>query len=148
MPQFVLPRGDRKRALLLAVSVLENLDEDAAWRVTIEPAKATRTLSQNAYLFGVCYKMISEATGYELDEVHEYCLGQHFGWRIKRVPKKPSNPQGKESIPLRTTTTNEAGKRSMLNTRQFSDYVDDVQRFAAKTLSIVIPDPDPSLRKR
>lgn len=141
MPSFILPRGPRERALPLAHTVLAGLDEGAAWRVTIEPVKSTRTLAQNAYLFGVCYKMISEATGYELQEVHEYCLGQHFGWVDKKVPKRPSNRHGTYSVPRRTTTTNEKGKRAVLSTQEFADFVSFVQRFAAEKLCLVIPDP-------
>jgi hypothetical protein len=147
-PQFILPKGNRERALPLAHTVLAGLDETVAWRVTIEPVKSTRTLSQNAYLFGVCYKMISEVTGYELQEVHEYCLGAHFGWVDKKVPKRPSNRHGTYSVPRRSTTINEAGKRSVLSKKDFSTYVDFVQRFAAEKLSLVLPDPDPSLRIR
>lgn len=142
MPKFVLPRGDRKRALPLATQVLAGLDELVAWNVTIEPVKHERSASQNAYLWAVPNKMISDATGYEVEEVHEYLCGQHFGWKDKRVPKTPRNPSGVESVPIRTTTTDERGKRNVLTTTQFSDYVDFVQRFAAKKLGLVIPDPD------
>lgn len=143
MPQFILPKGRRDRALPLAHTLLAGLDELVAWRVTIEPARSTRTDAQNAYLWGVANKMISDATGYEAEEVHEYLCGQHFGWKDKRVPKTPRNPSGIESVPRRTTTRNEQGKRNVLNTREFADYVDFVQRFAAKKLGLFIPDPDP-----
>lgn len=148
MPKFVLPRGDRKRALPLATEVLAGLDELVAWNVTIEPVKHERSASQNAYLWAVPNKMISDATGYEVEEVHEYLCGQHFGWKDKRVPKTPRNPSGVESVPIRTTTTDERGKRNVLTTTQFSDYVDFVQRFAAKKLGLVIPDPDPAYLQR
>jgi hypothetical protein len=141
MPSFVLPRGSRERALTLAHTVLAGLDEGAAWRVTIEPVKSTRTLSQNAYLWGVCYPAMSDRSGYETAELHEYLLGEFYGWVEKRVPKKPSNPKGKESFPRRTTTTNEKGKRAVLSTQEFADFVSFVQRFAAEKLCLVIPDP-------
>ncbi len=147
MPQFVLPKGTRPRALELAQTVLAGLDQDMAWKVTAEPVKNARSLSQNAYLHGVCNKMISDRTGYEADEVHEYLLGRYFGWKDKRVPKTPRNPSGVESVPVRTTTTDEHGKRSVLSTQAFSDYVDFIQRFAAQTLGLVIPDPDPMYRE-
>lgn len=149
MPKFILPSGSRKRALPLATEVLAGLDESIAWQVTAEPVKSARTASQNAYLFGVCNTMISEATGYEVDEVHEYLCGQRWGWQDKRVPKTPRNPSGVVSVPIRTTTRNEQGKRCVLTTTEFSNFVDFVQRFAAKKLGLVIPDPDPhALRER
>lgn len=144
MPEFILPTHNRSRALQLAQAVLQSLDEQTAWKVTVEPAKASRSLAQNSYLWGVANKMISEATGYEPEEVHEYLCGQHFGWKDKRVPKTPRNHDGVESVPRRTTTRNEQGKRNVLTTTQFADYVDFVQRFAAKKLSLFIPDPDPA----
>ena len=145
MPEFTLPKGSRKRALPLAVSVLESLDELVAWKITIEPVRHTRSLSQNAYLWAVPNKMISDVTGYEIEEVHEYLLGAYFGWKEKRVPKKPSNPQGLESVPRRTTTTDETGKRHVLTPTEFADYVSFVQRFAAQKLGLLVPDPEPTL---
>lgn len=147
MPEFILPKGSRERALPLAHTVLAGLDELVAWRVTIEPVKDERTVSQNAYLFGVCYPLMSEYSGYEKAELHEYLLGEFYGWVDKRVPKKPSNPTGKESIPRRTTTKNEKGKRDVLDKKPFGEFVDFVQRFAAEKLMLVIPDPDPGLVK-
>jgi hypothetical protein len=148
MPEFILPKGSRERAMPLAHTVLAGLDELVAWRVTIEPIKSSRTLSQNAYLFGVCYPAMSERSGYETAELHEYLLGEFYGWVDKRVPKKPSNPRGKESVPRRTTTRNEKGKRAVLSTKEFADYVEFVQRFAAEKLMLVIPDPDAGLVSR
>lgn len=142
MPEFILPKGSRKRTLGLAQSILETLPQDRAFRVTIEEVKSERTSAQNAYLFGVCYPPISEATGYEKDELHTYFLGTHFGWKDKKVPKTPRNREGVESVPVRTTTTDEHGKRSVLPIMAFCDYVAFVQRFAAVKLGIVIPDPE------
>jgi hypothetical protein len=147
MPEFILSTHNRKKAVELAQSVMASLDELVAWRVVIEPVQVDRTLQQNRYLNGVAYKMISEATGYERQEIHEYFLGLFFGWRQKKVPRKPSNPKGVESVPVRTTTTNEVGKRQVLSTEDFWKYVEFLQRFAAEKMHMVIPDPDPSLRR-
>lgn len=145
MPEFILPRGSRKRALPLAVSVLEGLDELVAWKVTAEPVRNERSASQNGYLWAVPNEAISEATGFEKEDVHEYLCGRFWGWKDKKVPKTPTNRTGIESVPIRTTTTNEHGKRCVLSTIEFMKYVDFVQRFAAKKLGLVIRDPDPSL---
>lgn len=148
MHSFILPTHGRDKALRLAQVALSGLDEGVAWQVTIEPLKSPRTLSQNAYLWGVCYPLMSERSGYETTELHEYLLGEFYGWVDKRVPKKPSNPQGKESVPRRTTTTDEKGKRSVLSTTEFAQYIDFIQRFAAEKLMLVIPDPHPGLVRR
>lgn len=148
MNSFILPKGLRTRALELATSVLGRLDLEVAWKITAEPVKSTRSQSQNAYLWAVPYKLISEATGYETEEVHEYMLGRFFGWKDKRVPKTPRNPDGVESVPMRTTTTDEHGKRSVLSVEVFADYVAFIQRFGAVKLGLVIPDPDPMWREQ
>lgn len=147
MPEFIMGTRNRAKALQLASTVLASLDELVAWRVVIEPVVVERTLQQNRYLNGVAYKMIGDKTGYERDEIHEYFLGLFFGWKEKKVPRKPSNPKGIESVPLRTTTTNEHGKRNVLSAEDFWKYVEFLQRFAAEKLHLVIPDPDPELRK-
>ena len=146
MSQFILSTLNREKSLQLAHLVLASLDELVAWQVTAEPVIIPRTSQQNRYLHGVVYKMISDHTGYEREELHEYFLGTHFGWKAQRVPKKPSCPQGQESRPIRTTTTNEAGKRAVLSTKEFWEYVEFLQRFAAQKLQLIIPDPDPPLR--
>lgn len=146
MKDFILPGGKgRKAAIQLVMDTVLKLDATVFWKVEISESKRIRTDSQNAYLWAVPNKMISDVTGYEVLEVHEYLCGQHWGWKDKRVPKTPRNPKGVESVPVRTTTRNEQGKRSVLTTVQFADYVDFVQRFAAQKLGLVVPDPDPSL---
>lgn len=145
MKPVLLPKGKRARMrpVELAQLAIANLDPEEAWKITAEPVKATRSNSYNAYLWAVPYKLISEATGYEVEEVHEYFLGRFFGWKDKKVPKTPRNPEGVESIPVRTTTTDEHGKRSVLSFEVFSEYVAYIQRFGAVKLGLVIPDPDP-----
>lgn len=96
------------------------------------PLKSGRTSQQNRYLFGACYPPVAEAMGYTVDDVHEYMLGRHFGWVDVKVPKTPRNPEGVESKPFRTTTTNEHGKRSLLGKPEFGAFVDCVHRIAAQ----------------
>jgi hypothetical protein len=110
----------------------------------IEEAKSERSLQQNRYLFGVAYALLSEKTGYEKDDLHTYLLGKHFGVRLKRVPKSKYNPRGRIEVPVRTTTTDGKGRRSVLGRSPFSEYVDFVRRFASETVGVVIPDPDPA----
>lgn len=107
--------------------------------VTTKPWKPTRSNEQNAYLFGVCYPPLVERTGYTAEEIHEYALGKHFGFIDKKCPRTPRNPAGIESVPRRTTTRDETGKRSVLTKAEFSAFVDTVQRIAAEA-GVFIPD--------
>lgn len=108
--------------------------------VSAKPWKPSRSSEQNAYLFGVCYPPLAEAKGYTVDDIHEWMCGTHFGWVDRTCPKTPRNPEGIESVPFRTTTRDENGKRSVLNKTEFSRFVATVQRIAAMA-GVFIPDP-------
>jgi hypothetical protein len=134
----------RSRDIGRVVNELEELDEAKSWRVTFEECKSERSLKQNRYLFGVAYKILSAETGCEKDDLHRDLLCKHFGTRIKKVPRSKYCCEGLAEVPLRTTTTNEHGRRSVLGKLAFSEFVDFVKRWAAEG-GIFIPDPDPSL---
>jgi hypothetical protein len=139
---FTLPKLLRRDGQIERVArFLAGLSMSKAWRVEVSEARSQRSVQQCRYLNGVAYKLIGDATGYERDEVSEFLCGQFWGWKEKKVPKKPSCPQGVESVPIRTTTTDESGKRAVLGKLEFADYVAFVQRFAAQK-GICIPDPD------
>jgi hypothetical protein len=139
-----VPTGDvnRSRDIERVVHALEDLPEDKSWRVSIEEAKSTRSIQANAYYWGVVVEMMSESTGYESEEIHEYLCGARWGWKDKRVPKTPRNPDGIESVPVRTTTMDENGKRSVLGIVQFMEFTEFARRFAAQKLNLFIPDPN------
>ena len=107
--------------------------------------KPSRTNYQNNYLFGVCYPLLSDAMGYDVNDLHEYFCGTHFGWVDKKCPKKPHNAKGLESVPFRTTTRNSENKSDVLGKVAFGEFVATVHRVAGKA-NVFIPDPDPSLR--
>ena len=141
MTTFILKRDtDRNPAIARIAAFLEALGR-GDWGVTVAPYKRDRTSEQNRYLHGVAYKLLIDATGYDDEDIAEYLCGTYFGWVDKKVPKTPRNPEGIESKPRRTTTTNEAGKRDVLPKGEFSDYIAFVQRFGAQH-GVYIPDPN------
>ena len=101
-------------------------------QVDVKPWKRTRSTEQNALLFGAVYPPIAEAMGYDVEDVHTYMLGRHFGWVDCKVPKTPRNPEGIESRPFRTTTRDESGRRNVLTAAEFSKFLDTVDRIAAQ----------------
>src|SRR3546814_1738530 len=107
---------EQQRARWLAFVQAQALPLD----VECKPWKPTRSNEQNALLFGVVYPPIAEAMGYEVEAIHEYMLGRHFGWVDVKVPKTPRNPEGIESRPFRTTTRDEHGTRNVLKADEFS----------------------------
>lgn len=136
MTQYLLPVGvDRQRIRDNFVNFIDGLDPKRAWEIEVKRFSKPRTSPQCRYLNGVAYRLLSDATGYERDDISEYMCGEYFGWREKKKPGKII-----ARIPIRTTTTNEDGKRDVLKTDPFFKYVEFVQRFGAKH-GVYIPDP-------
>ena len=144
---LILPKTSDVSQWLRSIEVfLRKVTPDKHWQLTLEPYRRERSNQQNRYLRGVCAKLLSDHTGYEVDEVYEYLLGSYFGWRQERCPKTPSNPRGVRDLPVRSTTRNEDGEREVLKDREFWDFVEWIQRFGAQH-GVMIPDPDPSYRR-
>jgi hypothetical protein len=130
--RLLLPKMPaRQRAIDRLLTIVMNLPRGKMYLVTIEEKRRGRSLEQNAYLWGVCYPTILEAgkeelRGWEAEELHEFFLGECYGWKRLRL--------GGESayIPRR--------RSSRLSVGEFKDYIDFVQRRAAG-FGIVIPDP-------
>ena len=128
-----------------ALRLLAFAEQRYGYPLSVEIAewKEGRRDPQNRYLFGVCYPLLAEAKGYEIEEIHEWMCGQHFGWKDVPCPKTPNNKEGVKSVPRRTTTRNEDGKRDVLKVDAFSRFVEMVQRIGAQA-GVFIPDPEPS----
>jgi hypothetical protein len=147
---FLLPCDGlvRSARICAVVDYLEDLPMDKSWRVSVEAAKSERTLQQNRYLFGVAYKLISEVTGCEKDDIHTDMLKKHFGTKLKKVPRSKYHPDGLDEVPLRTTTTDEHGRRVVLGKIQFAEFVDFVHRWAMQNLDLYIPAPGEQVEER
>lgn len=111
-------------------------------RVVLSIQRSTRSSLQNRALWGVAYKIVEESTGYRPYEFHDLMCRKHFGEVVVDI-------QGvKFSRAARTTTRDEDGKEEVINTLAFMEFYAFVQEWAALKLSgLVIPDPDPKLRK-
>jgi len=129
---FTLPRMlSRDAAIERIARVLKGLAADRAWRVSIVEHKAKRSDSQNRYLWAI-YTHILEQGGNELagwtkDDLHEFFLGNHFGWETL-------SGFGKGRVkPLK--------RSSGLTKMEFSDFVASIQRFMAER-GVYISDPN------
>jgi hypothetical protein len=76
-----------------------------------------RTLSQNRLLWGVVYATLSEWSGHEPEELHEYFKELFLGQSCKELPSG-------ERMMVRAST-------SSLDVEAFSEYIDKVYRWAA-----------------
>ena len=93
-----------------------------AWDTAHPATKMTRSQKQNAYMWGVVYKIIGDDIGYTTDEIH-----QEMGKKFLSYEK-----DGK--IFVKSTTT--------LNTKEMEEYLANVRRFATTKLSCFIPLPN------
>lgn len=119
-----IPKGG---TLARVVAVLSALSKDKPLRVTIEELKRKRSDEQNRYLWGVVYKtLLDHLPGWEAEDVHEYMLGECYGWEtIEGMGKKRLKP---------------IRRSSKLNKMEFADYIAFIQRKASE-LGVYIPDP-------
>ena len=99
--------------------------------VECKPYKRSRSNEQNALLWAM-YAPIAEAMGFDRADLHEWFCGRMWGWKDQKVPRTPRNPEGLVSMPVRTTTRNEEGKRNVIDAKTFAEFVDMVDRTAAQ----------------
>lgn len=126
--QVVIPKAEQGRAVAVErfARVLNSLDGEKAWEITVEEKKRRRSEQQNRYLWGVVYKTCLEhLQGWDAEDVHEYFLGEHFGWEtIEGLGRKRLKP-------LR--------RSSRLNKQEFADYINFIQRKMSE-FGVFIPD--------
>jgi hypothetical protein len=130
---FTLPKlMPRDGAIQRVAGFLSRLPLEKAWRVSVQEQKRTRSQNQNRYLWGVAYPAILSAggealAGWDAEDLHEYFLGEHFGWEV-------IEGFGRKRIkPVR--------RSAKLSTIEFSDYVGFIQRKAAE-FGVYVPDPN------
>lgn len=128
---FILHANDRNRASVLANAhrFLDMLPAGKSWHVEVKQHTKKRTDPQNRYLWGVAYATLCKhLPGWDAEDIHEYMLGEHFGWERAEL-------LGRTKLrPLR--------RSSKLNAKEFAEFVDFIQRKAAEH-GVHIPDPDP-----
>jgi hypothetical protein len=130
--QIRIPAANRQPVLERVMRYLALLPADKEFTLKVEPYRKSRSQQQNRYLWGVCYATIMKEggealEGWDANDLHEYFLGEHFGWEtisgFGRMRMKP----------LR--------RSSKLTTVEFAEFVDFIQRKAAE-LGVYIPDPE------
>jgi hypothetical protein len=119
----IIPKGG---VLTKVVSLLSALTKDTPLKVTIAEYKRTRSNDQNAYLWGVVYpSILSHLPGWDADDLHEYFLGEHFGWQtLEGLGRKKLKP---------------IKRSSKLSTTEFAEHVEFIQRAMAEK-GIYVPD--------
>lgn len=106
--------------------------------VTIEKIYKKRSVSQNAYLWGVVYKLVLEAlneSGFdELDKesVHDLC-------KYKFLKREFVNEKTGEVI-------TSIGETKILKTVEFMEYLENIRQWASEYLNIYIPEPNEQMQ--
>ncbi len=95
---------------------------EKCWKDARPKKKMTRSLKQNAYMWGVVYDIMSKETGYLPDECHQLMQKQFLKYES----------QGEWFV--KSTTK--------LNTKDMEIYLENVRRFASMELSCFIPLPN------
>lgn len=124
---IVLPDHDREARIASVVNFLRNCLPGKRVLVEIGAYSPKRSNNLNSYYWGVIVKMISDATGYEPDEVHEILAMKFLPPRIVEI--------GGEAHAVRTRT-------SKLSTVDFQQFCEDCKRWSASELNLYIPDPN------
>lgn len=133
---------DDRRGIVAANlrKAVDETPEDAPYVWERKRYRKPRTNPQNGVLWGLIYPPLMEHMGLrgerDREELHEFFCGEYFGWREYQIMGK------RKQRPVRTTTTDEHGKRSVLSTVDFNDYCDFVRQRAAEH-GVYIEDPDP-----
>lgn len=90
--------------------------------VVVRTWRKPRSIQQNKFLWAVPYQLLSEATGYTREEVHDSMRMLFLKDEDRAIPT------------LKSTTS--------LTTIEMNEYWAKMQQFAAEKLNCIIPDPN------
>lgn len=127
MSSVILPATGREERLASLTRFLANVMPGKRVLVEVSAYSPKRSGNLNAYYWGVVLKRLSEATGYEPEEIHEICAMKFLPPRVVEI--------GGEAHVLRTST-------AKLPTVEFQGYIEAIKRWAAQELSLYIPEPN------
>lgn len=94
---------------------------DGEYYIQIKKHYKGRTKPQNDYYWDIC-TLIAVELGYEKDDIHRYCGDMFLRDNSGIIPK------------VKSTTS--------LNTKEMSDYIEQVRRWAQEELNIYCPTPE------
>lgn len=129
--QIRIPATENRVGIIERLTkMLHALPTAKAWVVEVSEYHPTRSGNQNRYLFGVVYPTILAAgklEGWDKDDLHEYYLGEHFGWERLDGMGRP------RVKPIR--------RSSKLTKMEFVAFTDFIMRKAAE-MGIYVPAPN------
>lgn len=120
--KFKVTKPQDKRAVM---AYLDRLPEGKTYNVTIVRHRERRTVDQNRLLW-LWVNCISDETGQDKDDLHEYFKQKFLGFDTKTL-------WGVQVFKSVSTAS--------LDTLQFTQYLERIRAFAAAELGIELPDP-------
>lgn len=135
--KFILDPKHPHRAQVVAnaQAFIAGLDPGKAWAIEVKSHRKARSCEANAYHWGVVLPTLVRELGNSTDDWHEYMCGEYFGWRQLELGGRQI------SRPVRTTTTDQDGRRDVLDTRAFWLFVDFCM-LRAGAAGVYIPQPN------
>lgn len=134
MIRHIIPKGDlAAEHRRLVKHEIDTLDPKISWLVQVKQYRKPRSLEQNSFLHAVPLKLISEHTGYEIEDLKTYLMGEAFGWEEYEIMGE------KRKRPRKTT--------SQLNTEEFTWFLDWLESWAAQKLDLLIPKPGETINE-
>ena len=141
MPERLIPADNREQAIASFARLVEHFLPGRELVVTVDEVKEERSEKQRRSLFGVAYKALMEQMGLrgerDKNQMHTDFCGEFWGWKQVGMIRRP----------VRTTTTDENGKRDVLSVRQQMAFYAFIQQRAAE-YGYDCPDPDPLWMRR
>lgn len=135
--------GEEERVKLWLGS-LQYKKADTKIKVTLERYRNDASTRQKRYLFGVVYPIIGEYVGvdaYEYDkEIHTPLKIKFLGLREMKTPL--AYPNLKISLELPYGQILEPVSLTDLNTKEMTDFIDKVRRWALVEHNLIIPAPN------
>jgi hypothetical protein len=131
MKRFVIggpPSNHRDDIFANLITYLNQLPEETKHVVEIKRHVKKRSLDQNAYIHAVPLKMMSDKTGYSVDDIKTFMCGEFSGWRETEIFGR------KRAKPMLST--------SDMDSKQMSDFIEFLIWFGADKMGISIPYPN------
>ena len=134
---FILPGQDREAEIRRITELLYAACPGRRVKVVVSEYKHTRTQKQNNSIWRA-YRIIADATGNDVEDLHAAMCGEFFGWKEVLVLGAP------KQVPIRTTTKNEDGEDDVIDKLQARNFFTFIQ-WQATQLGIDVPDPEPDI---
>jgi len=127
MKRFVIHKNDHIRREGARVWI-DNLDPNKKWAVEIKEYRRKRSNDQNAYIHAVPLKLISDHTGYTMEEIKFMLCGEFTGWDHYDMFGKT------HWRPIRTS--------SQMDTLEMTKFIEYMQWWGSTNLNLYIPSPN------